>query len=82
MAAGQRVRGRGSKHGLVYVFKSVNGEKGEFLRYETPGGVPCDEHGVELGVVNFSPTPPDPEDEEETELEPEEVLADAEGGKR
>ena len=39
--------------GLVSVFRAVDGKKGEFLRYETPNGVPCDEHGVELGVVEF-----------------------------
>jgi len=40
-------------HGLVSVFRSENGRKGEFLRYETPAGVPCDENGVELQVVHF-----------------------------
>jgi len=81
MRVKQRVNSRKYSGSLVSVYKSVNGERGEFLRYETPGGVPCDEHGIELGVVNFSPAPSNPEDEEETELEPEEVLEDVKGGK-
>jgi len=43
---------------LVSVYEAVNGEKGVFLRYETPEGVSCDENGVELGVVNFQNMPP------------------------
>lgn len=33
-------------------------------------------------LVKFEGSPPNPEDEESIELEPEEVLADAEGGKK
>ena len=77
----QKPMGIGRGTSIVSVYRAVNGEKGEFLRYETPDGVPCDEHGVELGIVNFSGSPPDPEDEEEIGLEPEEVLADIKGGK-
>lgn len=38
---------------IVEVFRAEGNQKGEFLRYETYKGVPCDEHGVELGVINF-----------------------------
>tara|TARA_Y100000310_G_scaffold154415_1_gene153966 strand:+ start:225 stop:518 length:294 start_codon:yes stop_codon:yes gene_type:complete len=70
-----------SKHtsSLVSVFEAVDGRKGDFLRYETPSGVPCDEHGVRLGVITFKDFPPDPEDEEETGLEPEEIEGEGEG---
>ena len=72
---------RFSPPNLVSVYRAVNGERGEFLRYETHNGVPCDEYGVKLGIVNFFGSPPDPEDEEKIGLEPEEVLVDAKGGK-
>ncbi len=65
---------------LVSVYRAVGTEKGKFLRYETPEGVPCEEHGIPLGIVTFRAMPPDPEDEEDTSLEPEEVSKDAEGG--
>ena len=41
------------KPSLVRVYQlKLDGTK-EFKRYETPGGVPCDENGVSLGGVEF-----------------------------
>ena len=42
---------------LVSVYLASQGIKGKFLRYETPEGLPCDENGVELGIVNFRNMP-------------------------
>lgn len=49
-SSGLRYRG---VQGLVKVYRAIGTEKGEFLRYETPEGVLCDERGIPLGEVKF-----------------------------